>query len=150
MSWDVTLCELVNTGIAEETAAAIFRVRGAQDLMDLNMRAGSSPRMSLDQLTWHHIPKDLNLHHYHSENLTSCKRFLSFKSIGNLTLPPPNLLSVVFFILLVRKSLAYWRVFTLGTLPHYSCVLCFSVVGLGVEEEHHSKIIHCEMYTFIN
>jgi len=29
-------------------------------------------------------------------------------------------------------------------------VLCFSVVGLGVEEEHHSKIIHCEMYTFIN
>ena len=51
MSWDVTLCELVNTGIAEETAAAIFRVRGAQDLMDLNMRAGSSPRMSLDQLT---------------------------------------------------------------------------------------------------
>ena len=51
MSWDVTVYELVNTGISEETAAAIFRVRGAQDILDLNMKAGSSPRMSLDQLT---------------------------------------------------------------------------------------------------
>ena len=51
MSWDVTLCELVNTCIAEETSAANFRVRGAQDLFDLNMKAGSSPRMSHDQLT---------------------------------------------------------------------------------------------------
>lgn len=51
MSWDVTLCELLNTSISEESAAAIVRVRGAQDLLDLNMKAGSSPRMSLDQLT---------------------------------------------------------------------------------------------------
>jgi len=45
------MCELVNTGISEETAAAIFRVRGAQDILDPNMKAGSSPRMFLDQRT---------------------------------------------------------------------------------------------------
>jgi len=95
-------------------------------------------------------PRRLDIFIITTARTSHLSRSLSLlKSIENLTLPPPSLLSVVSFILLVKKV---WHIgeYLLGIFPHYSCVPCFSVEGLGVEEEHHSKIIHCEMYTFIN
>lgn len=59
-----------------------------------------------------------------TKNLTSCKRFFSFKSIENLTLPPPNLLSVVVFILLVRKV---WHIGEYLHLEHFLITIVFFV-----------------------